>query len=84
MVNHRSTAADHCGDWRSTVVVNDGRRWRTTVDCRWTTIDHHRSMVVGKQSTLDMDQVWIESGSGPGWVCHMACHVSATWHPRGC
>nr|GEX65124.1 hypothetical protein [Tanacetum cinerariifolium] len=92
MVNaagHRSTATDHGGDRRSTVAVNDGRRWRTTVDCRWTTVDHHRSTVVGKQSMLDMgrvwigsgpglDQVWAGSGSGPGRVCHMACHVSAT------
>nr|GEZ27411.1 hypothetical protein [Tanacetum cinerariifolium] len=38
---HRSTPADHSGDRRSTVAVNDGRRWRTTVDCRWTTVDHH-------------------------------------------
>nr|GEW43217.1 retrotransposon protein, putative, Ty1-copia subclass [Tanacetum cinerariifolium] len=46
MVNaasHRSTAADHGGDRRSTVAVKDGRRWRTTVDCRWTTVDHHRT-----------------------------------------
>nr|GFC89791.1 hypothetical protein [Tanacetum cinerariifolium] len=42
-VGHRSTAADHGGDRRSTVAVNDGRRWRTTVDCRWTTVDHHRT-----------------------------------------
>nr|GEV65261.1 retrovirus-related Pol polyprotein from transposon TNT 1-94 [Tanacetum cinerariifolium] len=35
----RVNAADH----RSTVAVNDGRRWRTTVDCRWTTVDHHRT-----------------------------------------
>nr|GEV86201.1 putative ribonuclease H-like domain-containing protein [Tanacetum cinerariifolium] len=41
--SHRSTAADHGGDRRSTVAVNDGRRWRTTVDCRWTTVDHHRT-----------------------------------------
>nr|GEY16860.1 hypothetical protein [Tanacetum cinerariifolium] len=27
----------------STVAVNDGSRWRTTVDCRWTTVDHHRT-----------------------------------------
>nr|GFB25541.1 hypothetical protein [Tanacetum cinerariifolium] len=30
-------AADH----RSTVAINDGRQLRTTVDCRWTTVDHH-------------------------------------------
>nr|GFB16448.1 reverse transcriptase domain-containing protein [Tanacetum cinerariifolium] len=43
MVNHRSTTADHGGDWRSTVALNNGLQWRTTVDCRWTTIDHHRT-----------------------------------------
>nr|GEY19396.1 hypothetical protein [Tanacetum cinerariifolium] len=43
-VGHRSTAVDHGGDRRSTVAVNDGRRWRTTVDCCWTTIDHHRTI----------------------------------------
>nr|GEX48354.1 UBN2 domain-containing protein [Tanacetum cinerariifolium] len=43
VAGHRSTAADHGGDQRSMVVVNDGRRWRTTVDCRWTTVDHHRT-----------------------------------------
>nr|GFC96425.1 hypothetical protein [Tanacetum cinerariifolium] len=64
---HRSMAADHGGDRRSTVAVNDSRRWRTTVDCRWTTVDHHRTT----------GQRW--SGSGPGLVCHMACHV----YPRG-
>nr|GEU86418.1 reverse transcriptase domain-containing protein [Tanacetum cinerariifolium] len=40
---NRSTAADHGGDQRSTVAVNDGRGWRTTIDCRWTTVDHHRT-----------------------------------------
>nr|GFA33216.1 hypothetical protein [Tanacetum cinerariifolium] len=69
MVNaagHRSTPADHGGDQRSTVAVNDGRRWRTTVDCRWTTVDHHRT--TGQQwlvgwSKLGMGRVWIGSGS---------------------
>nr|GEV86809.1 hypothetical protein [Tanacetum cinerariifolium] len=42
-VGHRSTPAEHSGDRRSTVAVNDGRRWRTTIDCRWTTVDHHRT-----------------------------------------
>nr|GEY76907.1 hypothetical protein [Tanacetum cinerariifolium] len=28
-------------DHQSTMAVNDGRRWRTIVDCRWTTVDHH-------------------------------------------
>nr|GEY69506.1 hypothetical protein [Tanacetum cinerariifolium] len=43
VAGHRSMAADHGGDRWSTVAVNDGRRWRTTVDCRWTTVDHHRT-----------------------------------------
>nr|GEY67342.1 hypothetical protein [Tanacetum cinerariifolium] len=41
--SHRATTADHGGDRRSMVAVNDGRRWRTTVDCRWTTVDHHQT-----------------------------------------
>nr|GEW77744.1 hypothetical protein [Tanacetum cinerariifolium] len=82
MVNaagHRSTSADHGGDRRSTVAVNDGRRWRTSVDCRWTIVDHHRTTgqrwLVG-WSTLGTGPVWIGSGPGPGrvWV------GSATWH----
>nr|GEZ95814.1 hypothetical protein [Tanacetum cinerariifolium] len=68
---HRSTAADHGGDQRSMVAVNDGRRWRTTVDCRWTTVDHHRTTgqrwLVG-WSKLGMGRVWIGSGSGLGQV----------------
>nr|GEY55541.1 hypothetical protein [Tanacetum cinerariifolium] len=67
---NRSTAADHGGDRRSTVAVNDGRRWRTTVDCRWTTVDHHRTT----------GQRWLVgwSTSGLDRACHVACHVSAT------
>nr|GEV27643.1 hypothetical protein [Tanacetum cinerariifolium] len=42
-VGHQSTVADHDGDRRSTVAVNNGRRLRTTVDSRWTTVDHHRT-----------------------------------------
>nr|GFC27654.1 hypothetical protein [Tanacetum cinerariifolium] len=70
-------AADHL----STVAVNDGRLWRTTVDCRWTIVDHHRTTgqrwLVGRST----------SGSGPGlgrvWagsaMWHATCaHVSAT------
>nr|GFB34030.1 hypothetical protein [Tanacetum cinerariifolium] len=79
---HRSTPADHGGDRRSTVAVNDGRRWRTTVDCRWTTVDHPRTTgqrwLVG-WSTIGSGPVWIGSGPGPGRVCHVACHVC----PRG-
>nr|GEV38032.1 hypothetical protein [Tanacetum cinerariifolium] len=67
-VGQRSSPEDHGGDRRSTVAVNDGRRWRTTVDCRWTTVDHHRSTVVGglvnAWNWAGLDRVWI--GSGPG------------------
>nr|GEZ17952.1 hypothetical protein [Tanacetum cinerariifolium] len=67
----RSTLADHGGDRRSTVAVNDGRRWRTTVDCRWTTVDHHRTTgqrwLVG-WSTIGSGPVWIGSGPGLGRV----------------
>nr|GEU35512.1 hypothetical protein [Tanacetum cinerariifolium] len=57
-------AADH----RSTVAVNDGRRWRTTVDCRWTTVDHHwttsQRWLVGR-SEPGPGRIWIGSGSCP-------------------
>nr|GEZ11835.1 hypothetical protein [Tanacetum cinerariifolium] len=78
---HRSTVVDHDGDRRSTVAVNDGRRWRTTVDCRWTTVDHHRTTsqrwLVG-QSTSEFGPVWAGSGSGSGLgrVCHVCTRVS--------
>nr|GEW61175.1 hypothetical protein [Tanacetum cinerariifolium] len=80
---HRSTAADHGGDRRSTVTVNDGCRWRTIVDCRWTTVDHHRSTVVGglvnKRVWAGLDRVSIGSGPGPGrvWI------GSGSGPPRG-
>nr|GFB85036.1 hypothetical protein [Tanacetum cinerariifolium] len=68
-------AADHGGDWRSTVAVNNGRRWQTTVDCRWTTIDHHRTT----------GQRWlVESGLGlphgmprVSHVCPHGIHMDA-------
>nr|GEW95341.1 retrovirus-related Pol polyprotein from transposon TNT 1-94 [Tanacetum cinerariifolium] len=41
MADHQLTAADHGGDRRSIVAINDGRWWRTTVDDRRTTVDHH-------------------------------------------
>nr|GEU48470.1 hypothetical protein [Tanacetum cinerariifolium] len=70
-VDHRSTLADHGGDRWSTVAVNDGRQWRTTVDCRWTTVDHHRTTgqrwLVG-WSTIGSGPVWIRSGPGSGRV----------------
>nr|GFB70254.1 hypothetical protein [Tanacetum cinerariifolium] len=70
--DHRSTPVDHGGDRRSTVAVNDGRRWRTTVDCRWTTVDHHRT--TGQRWLVGWST--IGSGSGLGRV-----RVgSATWH----
>nr|GEZ60632.1 hypothetical protein [Tanacetum cinerariifolium] len=66
--DHRSTMADHGGDRRSLVAVNDGRRWRTTVDRRWTTVDHHRSTVVGRPVSSGqgpgLGRVWIWSGLG--------------------
>nr|GFB10005.1 hypothetical protein [Tanacetum cinerariifolium] len=75
-------AADH----RSTLAVNDGRRWRTTVDCRWTTVDHHRTTgqrwLVGR-STIGSGpgpgRVWIGSGPGLGriWI------GSGSGPPRG-
>nr|GEV96301.1 reverse transcriptase domain-containing protein [Tanacetum cinerariifolium] len=43
MSDHRSMAAGHDGHRRSMVAVNDGRPWRTTVDCRRTTVNHHRT-----------------------------------------
>nr|GFC12761.1 hypothetical protein [Tanacetum cinerariifolium] len=85
---HRSTPADHGGDRRSTVAVNDGRRWRTTVDCRWTTIDHHQTTgqwwLVG-WSTIGSGPVWIGSGSGRVWAgsgsgLDRVWVGSATWH----
>nr|GFA81706.1 hypothetical protein [Tanacetum cinerariifolium] len=79
VAGHRSTMADHGGDRRSTVAVNDSRRWRTTVDYRWTTVDHHRTTgqrwLVG-WSKLGLGRVWIWFGSGLPRV--------PTWHPRGC
>nr|GEW62141.1 hypothetical protein [Tanacetum cinerariifolium] len=65
------------GDWRSTVAANDGRRWRTTVDCRWTTIDHHRTT---GQWWLVNSQRWTWAGSGPvpphvSHVCTRVSHV---------
>nr|GEZ97026.1 hypothetical protein [Tanacetum cinerariifolium]GFA11823.1 hypothetical protein [Tanacetum cinerariifolium] len=80
---HRSMEADHSGDRRSTVAVNDGRRWRTTVDCRWTTVDLHRTTgqrwLVGRStsgSRSGLDRVWAGSGSGLDRVRVR----SATWH----
>nr|GFA60503.1 hypothetical protein [Tanacetum cinerariifolium] len=75
------------GDRRSMVAVNDGRRWRTTVDCRWTTVDHHRSTVVGglvnDRFWAGLDRVWARSGSGLDrvWVGSGPWH--ATCQPRG-
>nr|GEX02919.1 phospholipase-like, aminotransferase-like mobile domain protein [Tanacetum cinerariifolium] len=73
-------------DHRSTVAVNDGYRWQTTVDCRWTTVDHHRTAgqrwLVGR-STSGPGPVWIGSGPGPGrvWIGSGRVWVgSATWH----
>nr|GFC85333.1 hypothetical protein [Tanacetum cinerariifolium] len=79
---HRSTPANHGGDLLSTVAVNDDRRWRTTVDCRWTTVDHHRT--TGQRWLVGWSTIGsgpgpgrVRVGSGPGLdrVRHMACHV---------
>nr|GFC37435.1 hypothetical protein [Tanacetum cinerariifolium] len=80
-------AADH----RSTVVVNDGRRWRTTVDCRWTTVNTTGPPVNGGwwagqraglgRSGSGLGRVRVGSGSGSGRVRHVSAtcaHVSAT------
>nr|GFB58332.1 hypothetical protein [Tanacetum cinerariifolium] len=88
---HRSTAADHGGDRRSTVAVNDDRRWRTTVDCRWTTVDLHRTIgqrwLVGRSTSgsgSGLGRVRVGSGSGPprgmprvSYVCPCGIHVAA-------
>nr|GFB36218.1 hypothetical protein [Tanacetum cinerariifolium] len=83
--DHRSMSADHGGDWRSTVAVNAGRRWRTTVDCRWTTVDHHRTTgqrwLVG-WSMLGTGLVWIGSGPGPGRVWAGSGSVPPRGMPR--
>nr|GFA93604.1 hypothetical protein [Tanacetum cinerariifolium] len=58
-LDHRSTAAVYGGDRRSMVAVNDGRRWRTIVDHRRTTIDHHRT--IGQRWFIG----WVRSAHGP-------------------
>nr|GEW09301.1 Gag-Pol polyprotein [Tanacetum cinerariifolium] len=60
---------------RSTVAINDGRRWRTTVDCRWTTVDHRLKVVGGPVN----ERAWVGSGAGPGRVCHVASKWQLTW-----
>nr|GEY11016.1 hypothetical protein [Tanacetum cinerariifolium] len=75
---HLSTAADHGGDRRSTVVVNDGRRWRPLLTAAGPplTSTGPPSTVVGGPVN---ERVRVGSGSGLGRV-----RVgSATWHPRG-
>nr|GFA49419.1 hypothetical protein [Tanacetum cinerariifolium] len=87
---HRSLAAGHGGDRRSTVAVNDGqrrrqpvavndgRRWRTTVDCRWTTVDPHRTTgqrwLVGRFES-GLDRVRVGSESGPPRGMPRVCHM---------
>nr|GEX38164.1 ribonuclease H-like domain-containing protein [Tanacetum cinerariifolium] len=53
VVDHQSTVANHGGDRRSTVAVNNGRRCRTTVDYRWTTVVHRRT--TGQRWLFDID-----------------------------
>nr|GEU56553.1 hypothetical protein [Tanacetum cinerariifolium] len=88
---HRSRTVDHGGDRRSTVAVNDGRWWRTTVECRWTTVDLHRTTdqrwLLGRStsgSRSGLDRVWTGSGSGlprgmprVSHVCPRGIHVAA-------
>nr|GEW67454.1 hypothetical protein [Tanacetum cinerariifolium] len=83
VVDHRSMVVDHNGDRWSTVAVNDGRRWQTIVDCRWTTVDHHRTTdqrwLVGWSS-----RVKVGSGSGLPHGPLKECHVAQAndLHPR--
>nr|GEY69471.1 putative reverse transcriptase domain-containing protein [Tanacetum cinerariifolium] len=67
------------------MVVIGGQRWRTTVDCRWTTVDHHRTIgqrwLVG-WSTIGSGPVLIGSGPGPPRVSHVCTRVSHVC-PRG-
>nr|GEW01235.1 hypothetical protein [Tanacetum cinerariifolium] len=41
--HRRSTPPATFGQRRRQPVNGGGRRWRTTVDCHWTTVDHHRT-----------------------------------------
>nr|GEV56761.1 hypothetical protein [Tanacetum cinerariifolium] len=50
----RSTTVN-AADYLSTVAVNDGRRWRTTVDCRRTTVDHH--LTTGQRDGENLDKI---------------------------
>nr|GEW38157.1 hypothetical protein [Tanacetum cinerariifolium] len=70
--------------------VNDGRRWRTIVDHRRITIDHHRtighrwlisSQLAGSGRVMAGFGSGHGSGHGPGLdrVRHVACHMC----PRG-
>nr|GEV03439.1 hypothetical protein [Tanacetum cinerariifolium] len=64
VADHRSTVTDHGGHRRSTVAVNDGRRWRTTVDHRSTVVDRPVNVGSWAGSGSGLGRVWI--GSGPG------------------
>nr|GEY34874.1 hypothetical protein [Tanacetum cinerariifolium] len=60
VADHRSMTANHGGDRRSMVAVNDSRQW-------WTTVDHHRTTgqrwLIGRARRVK-GRVWI--GFGPG------------------
>nr|GEY72039.1 hypothetical protein [Tanacetum cinerariifolium] len=75
MPDHRSTAMVYDGDRQSMVAVNDGRRWRTIVDHRRTTVDHHRT--IGQRWLIGR----VRSGHGPGQVGSWA--ESGSGRPRG-
>nr|GFC24747.1 hypothetical protein [Tanacetum cinerariifolium] len=78
---HRSTAAVHGGDRRSMVAVNDGLRWQTTVDCRWTTGPSvNGGWWAGQRAGLG--RVWIGSATLHA-TCqprvHTCAYVASTW-----
>nr|GEW74335.1 hypothetical protein [Tanacetum cinerariifolium] len=52
-------------------------RWRTTVDCRWTTVDHHQTT---GQRWLVNSQRWTWAGSGSGLGRVSIGSGYATWH----
>nr|GEX53538.1 hypothetical protein [Tanacetum cinerariifolium] len=80
----RSTTVN-ATDHRSTVAVNDGHRWRTTVDCRWTTVNG--GWWAGQRAGLGrsgsgLGQVRVGFGPGPprgmpraSHVCTLVSHV---------
>nr|GEW09985.1 hypothetical protein [Tanacetum cinerariifolium] len=70
--DHRSTMADHDGDRRSMVAVNNGHQWGTTVDRCWTSVDHHRTTIDRRWTTINhhrtAGQRWLVGRSGRVWI----------------